>query len=157
MPSYSSLTITLTIVGSSIFYGDFKTMEQSNIRNFAVGVSIVGVGIILLSVLQACRLARKNRSANARLAAKNRRPDEGDALLPGGKGGKGSIAPTRKDLSDLESVDATSISGGSGPQVTIDGTSNYEPSEVDAASFYGSEVHSTADSGSRGGSRGAHR
>ena len=28
VPSYSSLTIVLTITGGAIFYGDFKTMDR---------------------------------------------------------------------------------------------------------------------------------
>jgi len=137
VPSYSSLTIVLTITGSAIFYGDFESLDRHNIINFAIGVSIVGVGIILLSVLQWCRYHRKGKGA-----LRQNKPMEADQLL----------AKRRKtDLRDL----GTNSSTGSPPSLTsgslYDGTSLYGESEMDASTSYGGSKPATHYAGSTKG------
>ena len=127
VPSYSSLTIVLTITGSAIFYGDFESLGRDNITYFAVGVAIVALGIILLSVLQWCRYQRQGLGAR-------KKPGESDQLL--------SRSKDPRQKADLRSLGESStgsksspasVSGDSGVEYRLDGAE----SSVDGSSAFG--------------------
>jgi len=111
VPSYSSLTIVLTICGAAIFYGDFDTLSRSDIINFAIGVCIVAVGIVLLSVLQWCRQQRKGKPV--RMSKSGSKAHESDSLVAS-TNTKGK--PITKPLSEAAySLDSSSEKSGAVP------------------------------------------
>mmetsp|Transcript_27126 Transcript_27126/g.67214 ORF Transcript_27126/g.67214 Transcript_27126/m.67214 type:complete len:437 (+) Transcript_27126:92-1402(+) len=118
VPSYSSLTIVLTIVGASIFYGDFDSINPQEAINFGVGVAIVAIGIILLSILQWCRQMRKQRP-------RSKKPSEGDSLL--------SPPNARKTVSTSSEAGESASYFGDGASTYGDGASTYD----DGASSFG--------------------
>jgi len=123
VPSYSSLTIVLTITGGAVFYGDFDSLTPGSMLNFGVGVSIVAVGILLLSVLQWCRNMRQRKFLK-----------EGGVREPlhsesrGRKGG----APSALSHESPPSADS----------ITLDGASSYGG---DGASTYGDGASTVGD------------
>lgn len=122
VPSYSSLTIVLTIVGSSIFYGDFDVISVADSIKFGSGVSIVGIGIILLSILQWCRQMRKQRSVGLK-------PSEDDSLLPREKGhGRPYAASSLTDRTPSEEGGSSYV--GDGASTYGDGASSAGESSV---------------------------
>ena len=156
MPSYSSMTIVLTIVGASIFYGDFNTIDTSSAINFGVGVFVVAVGIVLLSVLQWCRQMRAKRGI------KRAKPTEGDSLLDGKvKGGKEKFAglPSSKDSvatgtifnTDRTPSENDSESAGGSRSYVLDGGASYCDSRSycgDGASTFGDGASTFGDGAS---------
>merc|ERR1712005_45347 len=127
VPSYSSLTIVLTITGGAVFYGDFDSLSTNATVNFGAGVSIVAVGIVLLSVLQWCRQLRQRKFLKENRGSM-REPLHSKGGYDGG--------------SDLHAGSSV------GESVTLDGTSSFG----DGASTYGDGASSTGElHGARGG------
>ena len=100
-------------------------------------MSIVGVGIILLSVLQWCRYHRQGKGA-----LRQNKPMEADQLL------------TKRRKTDLRDL-GTNSSTASPPSLTsgslYDGTSLYGESEIDASTSYGGSKPATHYAGSTKG------
>ena len=52
VPLFSSLNVILTMTSSAVLFGDFNSMPINSISGFAIGVTIVASGILLLPLVQ---------------------------------------------------------------------------------------------------------